>query len=481
MKRYLISLLVLLSIIPNITFGAQFFSQWFSNTTTTPIISPQRISNSDPALKFTNFTASSTTATSSIAFNLFVGTNPGIITTAISNLISNADAPTNGNFILAGSHGSSVSSASAGFSSFSSRGTSASPTASQLGDTLYVSGGRGFGATIYGSNSKGAVLVSASQNWTDSNQGAYLTLETTPNNSTTRAERVRVDQNGNVGVGTTSPYATLSVVGASGVVADHYNATGTVASTFQYASSTALTVSGNAYMPGSGIWNSSGNVGIGTVTPGASTALNVNGMGLFTGGTVNPSDGTSAGVSIGFSGGTGFIQAVQTGSAWKDLWIQSSGGSNGNTILNGQGTGNTGVGTTTPSAKFAITGLAGLWPFYISTTTAIGASTTLFAIDSAGDVHYGGGVPTPSGCGTNPSLGPNSTDQVGTVTVGATGTGCTLTWSTAKQSASHCQLTQKTMSLVNALSITVETASTFTFTQVGAAGASYNYFCPLGH
>ena len=34
-----------------------------------------------------------------------------------------------------------------------------------------------------------------------------------------------------------------------------------------YASTTALTVSGTAYFPGSGIWNSSGNVGIGTTTP----------------------------------------------------------------------------------------------------------------------------------------------------------------------------------------------------------------------
>jgi hypothetical protein len=42
------------------------------------------------------------------------------------------------------------------------------------------------------------------------------------------------------------------------------NAAGNVS--FPYASTTALTVSGNAYFPGSGIWNSSGRVGIGTTT-----------------------------------------------------------------------------------------------------------------------------------------------------------------------------------------------------------------------
>jgi len=41
----------------------------------------------------------------------------------------------------------------------------------------------------------------------------------------------------------------------------------TLASQFPYASTTALTVSGNAYFAGSGIWNSSGNVGIGTTSP----------------------------------------------------------------------------------------------------------------------------------------------------------------------------------------------------------------------
>jgi hypothetical protein len=37
--------------------------------------------------------------------------------------------------------------------------------------------------------------------------------------------------------------------------------------TANYASTTALSVNGNAYFPGSGIWNSSGNVGIGTTSP----------------------------------------------------------------------------------------------------------------------------------------------------------------------------------------------------------------------
>ena len=51
---------------------------------------------------------------------------------------------------------------------------------------------------------------------------------------------------GYVGIGTTSPYAKLSVVGET--VSSYFTATTTTASTFPYASTTALTVSGSAYI-----------------------------------------------------------------------------------------------------------------------------------------------------------------------------------------------------------------------------------------
>lgn len=138
-----------------------------------------------------------------------------------------------------------------------------------------------------------------------------------------------------------------------------------------------------------------------------------------------------------------------------------------------------GIGTTSPFASLSLTGSSSFIPFAISSTTSTLASSTLFMVDKAGDVHYGGGTPTLSSCGTGPSLGANSTDQSGTVTVGATATGCTITFSTAKLSSPHCIVTAETMSLVNALSYT-QTASALTLSQTGASG-NYNYFCPLGH
>ncbi|KKS24984.1 MAG: hypothetical protein UU85_C0010G0001, partial [Candidatus Wolfebacteria bacterium GW2011_GWA2_42_10] len=81
--------------------------------------------------------------------------------------------------------------------------------------------------TVWGSDTGSASLV----NFVNSASTSLLT----------------VLENGNVGIGTSTPYATLSVNGQT--VALYYTATSTTqASTFPYASSTALTVSGSGYL-----------------------------------------------------------------------------------------------------------------------------------------------------------------------------------------------------------------------------------------
>src|SRR5215218_9785406 len=63
-----------------------------------------------------------------------------------------------------------------------------------------------------------AIQGFSSQAWTlGSAQGAYLTFSTTPNGSATRTERLRIDHNGYIGMGTAAPGSPLTVVAPSGV------------------------------------------------------------------------------------------------------------------------------------------------------------------------------------------------------------------------------------------------------------------------
>jgi hypothetical protein len=89
------------------------------------------------------------------------------------------------------------------------RGTLASPTASQTDDIIYAILARGYGSTGFSSGSRGAIMIKTAQTWTDANNGTHITFETTANNTTTRTERVRFANDGNVGIGLTSPTAVL--------------------------------------------------------------------------------------------------------------------------------------------------------------------------------------------------------------------------------------------------------------------------------
>lgn len=85
-----------------------------------------------------------------------------------------------------------------------SRGTLASPTAALVGDTLSGLQGRGMQSNgAFSSVNNATILFIAAENFTSTANGTYITFSVTPNTTTSRVERMRIDHNGNVGIGTT--------------------------------------------------------------------------------------------------------------------------------------------------------------------------------------------------------------------------------------------------------------------------------------
>jgi len=89
------------------------------------------------------------------------------------------------------------------------RGTSASPSAVEQGDILGAAVIQGYDGTAVGT--AGQIIYWADQNWTSSQHGSYLTISTVADGTTSATERMRIDNAGNVGIGTTTPPMPLTI------------------------------------------------------------------------------------------------------------------------------------------------------------------------------------------------------------------------------------------------------------------------------
>jgi hypothetical protein len=98
------------------------------------------------------------------------------------------------------------------FNFWSARGSAAAPLATRKGDNLGQFAAEGYnGADFPGSKVK--VSFVATENWTPTATGTAMSFQTTANGTTARIERMRIDNSGNVGIGTTTPTSTLTVAG----------------------------------------------------------------------------------------------------------------------------------------------------------------------------------------------------------------------------------------------------------------------------
>jgi trimeric autotransporter adhesin len=94
-------------------------------------------------------------------------------------------------------------------------GTSASPTGVKTGEVIGNTGFGGYGTTGFLATASAAIKGIAAENFSDSTGGGILTFSTMTGGTTNLTERMRLDQNGNVGIGTTTPGFRLDVEGGT--------------------------------------------------------------------------------------------------------------------------------------------------------------------------------------------------------------------------------------------------------------------------
>jgi len=94
------------------------------------------------------------------------------------------------------------------------RGSDSYPSAVQEGDRLFSLSGQGYGEDEWGGRGASAAIhFFATENFSNTAKGTAIRFGTIPNGTTVRNERMLIDHNGNVGIGTETPQSTLQVNG----------------------------------------------------------------------------------------------------------------------------------------------------------------------------------------------------------------------------------------------------------------------------
>jgi hypothetical protein len=90
-------------------------------------------------------------------------------------------------------------------------GTSTLPTPTSSTSTLSRLSGGGYNGVGF-TGSKACIDIAANENWTETANGAVIKFWTTKNGTTGLSEKMRIDDAGNLGIGTVQPRVQLDVV-----------------------------------------------------------------------------------------------------------------------------------------------------------------------------------------------------------------------------------------------------------------------------
>lgn len=185
------------------------------------VICPQTISTSTPSPLVWASTQTQTAELTLLGGDYIGGTAPALTAPALNGVVAGAKDSANlmdptGQVAAYSDQNTAVMAATAfgsgpgifsAFKGASAEGTQASPLASIPNDDigLIFSGYNGAGFT----GSKARILMGPSENWSGGANGTQIKLQTTLNGTTTVKERVRVANDGHVGLGNTAPQALL--------------------------------------------------------------------------------------------------------------------------------------------------------------------------------------------------------------------------------------------------------------------------------
>jgi hypothetical protein len=246
--------------------------------------------------------------------NNYFGGNVGIGTTAPASMLEVSQSGSTNPMLYTTLYGNTLNVNSV--VGRAARGTSASPTAVQTGDTIAGLAARGYGATGFASGGRGTISIYAAENWTDSVQGTYITFSTTPIGSTTLGENLRISSAGlSVGTGAAAS-AKIHALATTEQLRLGYDASNYLSATVASTGSTTFALTGTTpiFTFSQGVTFSAG--------------ITLSTQNIVTDTTTGTKIGTATNQKIGFFNATPIVQVANTtdlGTVLSDLGLRAAG------------------------------------------------------------------------------------------------------------------------------------------------------------